>query len=186
MPVSRIAGRAPALLLALLLSSPCGAQLDPGPDDWFRYQPRPGENEPWQEGSFRLPAYPAVDDLKPVDLGAGGWTVSLRVDLNSVHIGEDKVVRLSYALESVSGALNVFYEGFRCDANRYRTYAIGAGDGTWRRLPDSAWKTIPSITHNAARQELLNTFFCPPGSVPRGEREIRASLRRSTGFDSNY
>lgn len=127
--------------------------------------------KPWHEQSTKLPAFPRNADLVPV-AGPGDATLKLFVDKRSISLGKDRVVRLTYVLESPSGAHNVYYEGFRCSPARYKTYAFGTDKGVFQKMPGATWEPIPITETNNFRRLLYHDYLCTGFGVARSPKQI--------------
>src|SRR5690348_12438531 len=83
------------------------------------------DNEkPWVEIQAQLPPYPKPENLLQFDAGPASTNLHY-VDAPSLTVGEDGVIRFSLVIKSPSGAMNVSYEGIRCQTAEKRTYAYG-------------------------------------------------------------
>src|SRR5690242_13638733 len=87
---------------------------------------------PWVELQTELPPYPEQENLLQFDAGPASSNTHY-VDGASITVGEDGVVRYTLVIKSPTGAMNVSYEGIRCQTEEKRTYAYGRNDKTWAR-----------------------------------------------------
>ncbi|SOD42136.1 CNP1-like family protein [Nitrosovibrio sp. Nv4] len=117
---------------------------------------------PWVELQAQLPAYPKEENLLQFDAGPVSTNLHY-VDAPSITVGEDGVVRFSLVVKSPTGAMNVSYEGIRCQTAEKRTYAYGRNDETWMRARLSKWIDLEDIAQNYAHRALYRYFFCPLG-----------------------
>lgn len=117
---------------------------------------------PWVELQAQLPAYPKEENLLQFDAGPVSTNLHY-VDAPSITVGEDGVVRFSLVVKSATGAMNVSYEGIRCQTAEKRTYAYGRNDETWMRARLSKWVDLEDISQNYAHRALYRYFFCPLG-----------------------
>jgi hypothetical protein len=150
----------PVLLALTLMSSVAFAQRD-------------AANLPLVE----LPAFPKDADLilQPVDPRD---TVKVYVDRSSPVVDE-KETRVVYVVEAPSGIRNVFLEGLRCEGRLYSTYAIGGGDGSWRRIEAPAWQMAAHLKTNNPRAVLLDDgYLCGPFRNQLPAREVVRRLGR--------
>ncbi|SEL10443.1 CNP1-like family protein [Nitrosovibrio tenuis] len=121
------------------------------------------ENEkPWIEIQAQLPPYPQTENLLQFDAGPASAN-SHYVDAPSISLGEDNVVRFSLVTKSPSGAMNVSYEGIRCQTAEKRTYAYGRNNNTWIQARMSKWVNLENIAQNYPQRALYRYFFCPLG-----------------------
>ncbi|HIP79432.1 MAG TPA: hypothetical protein EYH07_13355, partial [Kiloniellaceae bacterium] len=114
----------------------------------FLDEPRPmtdrtdiEEPEYWKEGATQLPPYPPDEGLQPVEVDEPDSQFRYFIDPGSLSIGKDEVVRYTLIIESKAGARNISYEGMRCDAHQYKTYAFGSS-GRWTPLREPRWLPI--------------------------------------------
>ncbi len=129
------------------------------------------EKEPWKEQAQALPPYPDGSHLRAVEMHIPGSTLEVLIDEPTLSVGEDGVVRYVMVLRSASGSENVFFEGIRCSARAWRTYAFGSSDGTWQAVADEVWTPIADLGVQRYRERLYRHYFCRPamGVVPRAE-----------------
>lgn len=132
---------------------------------------------PWVELQTQLPGYPQPENLLQFDPGPVSDNTHL-VDASSIAVGEDGVVRYSLVIRSPSGAMNVSYEGIRCQTAEKRTYAYGRNDGTWARARLSRWADLENLAQNYAQRALYRYYFCPLGiHMVRDAREAVDALK---------
>jgi hypothetical protein len=135
------------------------------------------DNErPWAEIQAQLPPYPQTENLLEFDAGPVSKN-SHYIDAPSLSVGEDGVVRFTLVIKSPSGAMNVSYEGIRCQTEEKRTYAYGRNNNnTWLQAKGSKWVDLESIAQNYAQRTLYRYFFCPLGidMVKDEDEAIRA------------
>jgi hypothetical protein len=117
---------------------------------------------PWVEIQAQLPSYPKPENLLQFDAGPASSNLHF-VDSSSISVGEDGVVRYTLVVQSPTGAMNVSYEGIRCQTSEKRTYAYGRSDNTWMRSRLSKWADLESIVQNYPQRALYRYFFCPLG-----------------------
>lgn len=134
-------------------------------------------NKGWKEGEVSLPAAPREADLQAFDVGAAA-TNRFFVDLSSLSVGGDGVVRYVLVVLTAGGARNVSFEGMRCESRERRIYATGRSDGTWAKSRVDAWQRIRDEASKAHYATLFINYFCPDGMVVRDVDEARDALRR--------
>jgi len=167
MSVIRLSGYGVLGICGLLLQTPACAQ---DPASTFIEPP------PWQEQAVSLPAYPADIDLLsfPVDMPAISQTFTL--DAKSLSVGVDRVVRYTVAITSTSGARNVLYEGIRCEAREFRTYAYGEASQRFRPALGDKWNNISAQGWGGFRVVLLRDYLCDAHLSPYHLNEIKRRL----------
>ena len=122
-----ILGRFPcAFVVAMLLAGGVRADFE---DDY--------EVKKWEEVAVQLPASPKESSLQPFYVSA---TTDNRfwVDLDSVSVGSDGVVRYTLVVRTGTGAKNVSYEGMRCETRERRLYAFGRSGRLLGEIPGGA------------------------------------------------
>jgi hypothetical protein len=146
-------------------------------------QPAPGsagqdedfDGKPWQEQKAQLPAYPKPENL--VQFGVVSTSFEFFVDDASVTVAQDGVVRYTLVARSSSGAMNVSFEGIRCDTHERKLYAFGRFDGTWMQARRSEWGYISRGQSGSQHAVLAGDFFCLPGGRARTAEEAVQALR---------
>lgn len=100
------------------------------------------DEKAWQEAIVEAPARFSLDGLQPFTVSQGS-SMQYGIDPGSLALGEDGVVRYVLVARSASGALNVFYEGIRCQAAEVKTYARWDNNRSAWHTPDgAAWKPL--------------------------------------------
>lgn len=131
-------------------------------------------DKPWIEQLTQLPTYPEVKNLMAFDAGAVSGNQYF-VDITSIKIGADGVIRFSLVIKSPAGALNVSYEGIRCATSERKLYALGRDDKTWSKPRISEWQKLNFVRQFYAQRELSKNIFCPHQQiVSSSEEAIRA------------
>lgn len=112
----------------------------------------------WKEGDVSLPPYPGDADLIEFQVSSG-TTFRFFIDPASLSVSADGVVRYTLVARSPSGAVNISYEGIRCDTKAYKVFARGAG-GRWSRR-EGAWREIELKTIQRWHSVLYWEYLCP-------------------------
>ena len=146
---------------ALLASGVAGAESYPPTPSYD-----PTATTKWRESALTLPAYPAEAKLVPVPLAAGD-TFKLYVDRDSLSLGDDRVLRLTFVIESPHGARNVFHEGIRCETREHKTYAVGTHNRNWSPVTQARWQFIYPAEYNGFRYHLYKHYVCDETSSAR-------------------
>ena len=141
------------------------------------YVPSEGEGQPWDEQKPKLPPFPKEENLVGIQVD-GGLSFDFFVDLESVSVGRDGVVRYTLVARSVGGATNIAYEGIRCKGRERKLYAFGRADKTWSAARNPQWALISDLPVNRAQAALHDAFFCPARIIVRDAEEARMALRR--------
>lgn len=139
--------------------------------------PDEGEQQPWDEQKPALPAFPKDGNLVRIQVDGRG-SFDFFVDLESVSVGSDGVVRYTLVARSAGGATNIAYEGIRCKGRERKLYAMGRADRTWSDARNPQWISISDLAVNLAQATLYSAYFCPQRSVVRDADEARKLLKR--------
>lgn len=150
-----------AVLIAVLLACAGAAWGDIN----FRFQNwEDPDAVPWSEGKYELPPYPKAD-APLIEFYTNAVNPNhYYVDSSSLSVGEDGVVRYVMVVKTSGGAVNVSFEGMRCETQQLRIYAIGRSDGTWYVSPRSEWKPMKTDGINYHQGKLWRNFLCPIGN----------------------
>jgi hypothetical protein len=115
--------------------------------------------KPWEELAIQLPPIPKQANLLPFDVSATA-TQTFAIDPGSLTVGADGVIRYTLVSTSPSGAINISYEGIRCQTYEYKRYAFGQAGGTWERSRRNKWETIHGYAGNRPQAALAKDFLC--------------------------
>jgi hypothetical protein len=165
-------GRLRFLCLALALSMPPAALAG-----WGEFEFDFDTEKPWVELQAQLPAYPKLDDALPFFVSASTDN-KFFIDPVSISVGEDGVVRYTLIVKSPEGALNISFEGMRCNSHETKLYAFGHPDGTWSRNRFARWSPIRYQDRNRQHHVLYDDFFCPGGIIVGDQKEAISALKR--------
>jgi len=135
------------------------------------------EERAWEEQQAQLPPYPKQENFIRINLGDGA-SFDFFVDVASIGIGKDGVVRYTLVAKSSSGALNVSFEGIRCSTRERKLYGFGRADGTWAKARLSDWVTITRVQVNVQHVALADDYFCPKRGIVQSVDEAVTALRR--------
>ncbi len=112
-----------------------------------------------------MPAYPDEDALVAVSTGVSDYPFTVLIDLDSLSVGPDRVVRYTVVLRSRQGAENISYEGILCNRGKVKRYGYGIENG-FQRIPSSDWRFIRRSRQDLHRKVLADRYFCP---LPSGD-----------------
>ena len=134
-------------------------------------------NTAWVEQVVAPPAYPKPESLAEFR-GAGTSSNRFFVDVDTLSIGKDGVVRYVLVVRSPGGAENVSFEGIRCETREQKAYAFGQRGGTWSPAREAPWRLIEAREVNRHHVVLYTEAFCVNGKTPpRAAREVVQRLR---------
>lgn len=135
------------------------------------------ETRQWQEVEYSLPGAPRPEAMQSFYVSATS-TNAFSVDLSSLTVGQDGVVRYVLQVDTPGGARNITYEGIRCETGERRIYASGRQDGSWSKSRNNAWVRIRDIPPNRHHAELFVEYFCPGGVIVSSGAEALDALRK--------
>jgi hypothetical protein len=161
-------------LLLLLCYLPLTAHaFDFGKPNWGKSEFEDDE-KPWAELEAQLPPAPKPENFLPFFVSA---TTDNRfyIDAPSITPGKDGVVRYTLIIKSSAGAVNISYEGIRCDPSEVKRYAFGRADGSWAKARSAKWEAISYKDVNRQHHMLHDDFFCP-NNIPVLSREAAIKL----------
>lgn len=131
----------------------------------------------WQEVEFQFPASPRPENLQGFYVGAATEN-RFFIDVSSLSVGGDGVVRYTLVILSPEGARNVTFEGMRCETKERRVYASGRLDGSWSKSRVSQWSRIQEVYGNRHHAALFLEYFCPDGVIVNNAEQAREALRK--------
>lgn len=134
----------------------------------------------WKEIEEQLPRVPVGKELVRLNMGPFSEH-HFYVDPLSLVVGVDGVVRYTAVIKTQGGALNVTFEGMRCDTRELKIYAIGQRDGKWTRARNTDWQRIEGHT-KPYHFTLYREYFCPSPAVPTPPKRALEALRRGVGL----
>ncbi len=131
---------------------------------------------PWKEIEAQIPAYPKMEEAQPFFV-SGATDNEFFIDPKSVSVGEDDTVRYTLIIKSVTGVLNVSFEGIRCGTHEKKLYAFGRKDGSWSRNKYAKWDAIKYKDVNRQHHMLYDDFFCPATLIAKNAAEAVNALK---------
>jgi len=134
------------------------------------------EVKQWQEEKIVLPASPTEASLLPFYVSAASEN-RFFIDVSTLSVGVDGVVRYTLVVVSPEGGRNVSFEGMRCETKERRIYASGRADGSWSESRVKQWAKIRDAYGNRQHAALFLEYFCPGGVIVRDAAEAREALR---------
>lgn len=134
------------------------------------------ETKKWQEEDAHLPAAPRDETLQSFYVSAASDNQFL-IDLATLTVGKDGVVRYVLLIKTPYGGRNVTFEGIRCETRERRIYASGRRDGAWSVSRNKDWLRIQEADVNRQHAALFLDYFCPGGRVVQNAAEANSALR---------
>ena len=152
---------------AVVLSALAACTVQPQQDEF--------DGKPWEVLMTQLPSYPKPENFLRVHVSPA-TAFEFFVDAASVSVGQDGIVRYALIARSTSGAVNVSYEGIRCQPLERKLYAFGRSESTWSPARIPQW--VPISQTNPQHAALAEDFFCPESRRVRTTEEAVQALRR--------
>lgn len=159
--------------LAVLVCNGVSADVE---DDYIR--------QSWREGEVAFPAPPVDSSLREFYVSAVAEN-RFFVDMSTLGVGADGVVRYVLVVLTQGGARNVSFEGMRCETREWRIYASGRADGSWSKARSENWSPVREAAVNRHRAVLFLDYFCPGGVIVRNVGELRNAFRRPASLQAN-
>lgn len=131
---------------------------------------------PPTEQEFALPDLAKLKDWRVYKIGRNMGENRVEIAADSVVVGKDDILRYAIAIVPKSGLRNVFFEGLDCYSGRYRTYAWGTPEQTWKKTESARWRAANLGVRNAWQGELIKDF-CSFSSGPHPAKTIVDVLR---------
>ena len=140
----------------------------------------------WQEeAEVPFPPAPKEADLHRFYVSATTPNAFF-IDMATLSVGQDGVVRFVMVVRSPRGASNITFEGIRCASSQRRLYAIGQADGTWVASRNTAWEGISFNTYNRAQAALAKEYFCDGTTATAIDAdEVRRRIEKGTARGFN-
>lgn len=135
------------------------------------------DSKRWQEVEVQLPAPPKAESLQSFFVSAAS-DHAFMVDLSSLTVGGDGVVRYVLVIQAVAGGRNVTFEGIRCESRERRIYAVGRRDGSWTKARNNEWQRIQNQYANRHHAALFAEYFCPGGVIVKNASEASEALKK--------
>lgn len=133
------------------------------------------DQPPAKEDPFTMPELAGLKDWRSYPLAEIMGNTRIEIAADSVQSGKDGIIRYAIAITPRSGTRNVLFEGLDCDTMRYRSYAFGQPDKTWKKLETVTWRAGKLQTINHWQGPLLKEFCGFSGANP--SETIIKSLR---------
>lgn len=133
----------------------------------------------WREAEAPPPPAFKLDGLIPLEMPRSA--LRFGVDPASVSLGSDGIVRYvvvaTSGAASATGAVNVLYEGLRCNTAEFKVYArYNAGSG-WTVAKDSPWRPLHDAQTANHSLVIARTGACVGHGPNRSATQIVRDLR---------
>ncbi|MCW5654640.1 CNP1-like family protein [Hydrogenophaga sp.] len=135
------------------------------------------EEPAWQEALVEAPASFSTERLQTFKVSQGSSLV-YGIDPETLSLGPDWVVRYVLVARSASGALNVFYDGIRCQTAEVKTYARWDNNrAAWRTTENAEWKALSYSGATRPAMVLALEGLCNGKSANGDTRKMLATLK---------
>lgn len=132
----------------------------------------------WTEQVVKMPPFPKSENLIKTSI-SGSTGFEFFVDLTSLEVGSDGVVRFVVIARSPAGAENISFEGIRCSTRERKLYGVGRANGTWFAPGRSEWIDFRGARVNSYHESFALQYFClDRTAVPNVSRAIELLKRR--------
>lgn len=147
-------------------------------------QPSDPDAETWTEAQVVPPASFSTDKLQAFEVDSGS-TLSYGIDPQTLSVGSDGVVRYVLVARSRSGALNVLYQGLRCQTAEVKTYGRWDNKASWSTDAKASWQTLSfkGFTHPAMM--LARGGICDGRTVNGNPQNILRTLKSGRPKDNH-
>lgn len=163
--------------LSLLLATNFACAYEKEESEISSWLKRDKENAPPPtEQEFSFPELTKLKDWRVYKIGKNMGENRVEIAADSVTVGKDEILRYAIAIVPKSGVRNVFFEGLDCYSGRYRTYAWGLPEQTWKKTEANRWRAANLGVRNAWQGELIKDF-CSFSSGPYPAQTIVDVLR---------
>lgn len=133
------------------------------------------EKKPFAEMDVVLPTkLPEPKNIKGLLITVGS-PLFFGIDVTSIAVGDDNVVRYVMAIHNPSGTQQIKYEGIRCDSMEYKVFAYVNAEGKWISN-NTDWKPIPKGGYNQYQSVLAWNGFCVGNSPNRNNTDLMKDL----------
>lgn len=99
------------------------------------------------------------------------------LDPGSITRGRDGVMRYVVVISAPGGVRNVLYQGMRCGARQYLTYAVGFGGGPFAPVRRLRWRRLGDGS-DGYLGVLYRDYLCDSFGAPRAPHAVLRLLRR--------
>jgi len=159
-------------------------------DKWDSHKEEYKENEGvedfvWKEGENNLLEYPQDSNLAAITGPAAYRNYQYLLDIKTLTVGSNGVVRYSIVIRSGSGADNVMFDGIRCTTREMINYAYGStdmkGNKKFIEKSNAAWKPLRSTGVLGYSLPLATDYFCDFSGIPLTRHEIIQNIKYGKG-----
>ena len=128
--------------------------------------------------AVQFPKAPQEDALQKVSV-TGGSTMGFFVDLSSISVASDTVVRYVLVAQSAEGVRNVSYEGLDCAQKAWHVYGVwSAGGQRWVRNSQTDWIAVNVGGFTRIHGVLASDYLCDNGRAAGPAETIVENLKQ--------
>lgn len=132
---------------------------------------------PWKEATVAPPPKFSTDQLQAFEVSVGA-ALSYGIDPKTLSVGEDDVVRYVMVARSSSGALNVLYQGVRCQTGEVKTYGRWNNNAsTWNVSAKEEWHPLSFSGFARPAMILASQGICDGRTVNGTSQKILQTLK---------
>jgi hypothetical protein len=146
-------------------------------------QPVGAEPEDWREAEVRLPATVNLERVVTFELSRSTSLV-FGIEADSLRIDPDGVVRYAFVARSSSGAVNVLFEGIRCQTAEVKLYAHWDQGSGWTSVPASTWQALSFRGATRRAMQMARGGVCAQATPNTSPARILEALRSGTADTS--
>lgn len=139
-------------------------------------QLRDPDAEPWKEVASTPPASFNTDQLQTFDV-AQGAALTYGIDPQTLSVGADGVVRYVLVAKSSTGALNVLYQGIRCETAEVKTYGRWDNQTSWNTSAKDAWQVLSFRGPSRPAMMLARGGVCEGRTITGTPQKILHTLK---------
>ena len=137
---------------------------------------QPVDPPAWQEEAVRLPASINLDRVVTFELNKSAQLV-FGIEADSLRVDPDGVVRYAFVARSSSGAVNVLFEGIRCQTAEVKLYAHWDQGSGWTPVAASDWKPLSFQGPTRRAMQMARGGVCAQATPNTSPARILETLR---------
>jgi hypothetical protein len=140
-------------------------------------QAQVADAEAWLEANVAPPAAFSIDQLQSFEVMQGS-SLSYGIDPKTLSVGEDGVVRYVLVARSTSGALNVLYQGIRCQTAETKTYGRWDNKSSWNTSRSAEWQQLSFTGPTRPAMMLARVGICEGRTITGNPQKILNTLKK--------
>ena len=165
-----------------MITSSCFAEMENDDADLGGFIEGPS----WKEGEVILPPFPSAENLLKVDVDRGDLPFDFYLDSKNLSVSlKEGVTRYTVVIESESGTKNILFEGIRCEASEFRTYAYGTYDNKLVKAQISEWKLIRESDYMIHRYNFYRHYMCGGHNLQNSAAIIMRKVKYPEDFQES-